>query len=327
MSNERDAEQPSERALKQLFAKAKTRPLPPAADAEEIRRAVYAEWDAVTGRRQWRRRAGFAAAASVVLAGAIWVGIGVVPSAPPLSIAHVERVQGVIDTEAGLRLAVNTTLVAGETLLTRSGQVALRLANGGSLRVGPRSEVVLTSADAAALVSGTLYFDSENRRAGAEFSVTTPLGTVRDVGTQFVVRLDGERAGLDVGVRDGRVTLTTQSASDTAAAGERLAAAPDTAVIRRDAMPRFGGDWDWTEELAPPFETDGRTIGEFLTWFARQTGREVVFSSVAAERVAGERLTGSIDLDLAPMQKLEAVLDLADLAYAIDGGRVVLNTR
>ncbi|HJR70835.1 MAG TPA: hypothetical protein VKA43_12390, partial [Gammaproteobacteria bacterium] len=76
MSNDRsqdsakDAE--AERALKQLFSHARPRLLPPAADAEEIRRAVYAEWDAATGRRVRVRRAGFAAAASVVLALALW---------------------------------------------------------------------------------------------------------------------------------------------------------------------------------------------------------------------------------------------------------------
>ena len=56
-----DAE--AERALKQLFAHAKPRPLPPEADAEDVRRAVYAEWDAATGRRVFRRRAWLAAAA------------------------------------------------------------------------------------------------------------------------------------------------------------------------------------------------------------------------------------------------------------------------
>ncbi|RPI59975.1 MAG: hypothetical protein EHM50_08220, partial [Lysobacterales bacterium] len=68
MSNERDAQQRSERTLKQLFAHAEPRPLPPAADTEQIRRAVLAEWEAVTGRRQWRRRTAFATAASVLLA-------------------------------------------------------------------------------------------------------------------------------------------------------------------------------------------------------------------------------------------------------------------
>jgi hypothetical protein len=326
MSNQRDGEQQSERALKQLFEKAGPRPLPPASDAEEIRRAVYAEWDAVTGRRQWRTRAAFATAASVVLAVAVWFGSGLLPSTPPTALARVERVQGVIDTEAGMRLAIGSTLVTGDTLSTRTGQVALRLASGGSLRIGPRSEIVLTSANAAELVSGALYFDSENRRAGAEFSVTTPFGTVRDVGTQFVVRLDGEQPGLDVGVRDGRVTLTTQNASDTAAAGERLVAAPDATAIRRDVMPKFGGAWDWAEGLAPPFDIEGRTLGEFLTWFARQTGRDVVFGSPEAERLAATRLHGSIDFE--PLQKLSAVLaTVGDLTYTLDEERVVIDIR
>ena len=168
-----------------------------------------AEWDAVTGPRKWRRRAGFAAAASVLLAVAVWIGGGLGPSAPPPVVARVERVQGAIDDAAGVRLAVASTVSVGDRLSTRTGQIALRLASGGSLRIGPRSEVVLTGVDTAELVSGALYFDSERRRGGAEFSVTTPFGTVRDVGTQFVMRLDGERGGLDVGVRDGRVVLTT----------------------------------------------------------------------------------------------------------------------
>lgn len=326
MSNEREAEQRSERNLAELFAQAKPRPLPPAADTEEIRRAVMAEWEAVTGPRKWRRRAGLAAAASVLLAVAVWVGGGLGPSAPPPVVARVERVQGTIDDATGVRLAVGSTVAVGDRLSTRAGQIALRLASGGSLRIGPRSEVVLTSVDTAELVSGVLYFDSERGRGGAEFSVTTALGTVRDVGTQFVVRLGGGAAGLDVGVRDGRVVLTTQSASDAAESGERLVAARDATAIRREPMPTFGGDWEWVEMLAPPFDIDGRTVNDFLAWFAQQTGREVVFGSPAAERLARDtRLTGSIDLE--PFQKLDAVLALTDLVYAVEGERVVINTR
>jgi hypothetical protein len=36
-------------------------------------------------------------------------------------------------------------------------------------------------------------------------------------------------------------------------------------------------------------------------------------------------LHGSIDLE--PLQKLEAVLTLVDLTYALEGDRVVINTR
>lgn len=327
MSNERDAEQRAERALKELFAHAEPRPLPSAEDTEEIRRAVYAEWDAMTRPRQWQRRAGFGAAASVALAAAVWVGSGLLPTAPPVLVARVERVQGVIDTDAGVRLAVNGMLTVGDTISTRTGQLALRLASGGSLRIAPRSQVVLTSADAVELVGGKVYFDSENRRAGTAFSITTELGTVQDVGTQFIVNLDPQRAGLDVGVRDGRVTLTTPGAADTAAAGERLVAAPDAEAIRREPMPIVGEDWAWAEELAPAFDTNGRTVSEFLAWFERQTGRSVVYASEEVERLAREaRVSGSIDRP--PLQKLAAVLaTTGDLAYVIEGDSVLIETR
>jgi|SRR5688572_9909091 hypothetical protein len=326
MSNEREAEQGSERNLKELFAQAKPRALPPAADAEDIRRAVMAEWDAVTGPRKWRQRMGFAAAASVLLAVAVWMGGGFGPTAPPPAVARVERVHGAIEDAAGVRLAVASIVSVGDRLSTRSGQIALRLASGGSLRIGPRSEVVLTGVDTAELVSGALYFDSERRRGGAEFTVNTSFGTVRDVGTQFVMRLHGETGGLDVGVRDGRVVLTTQGASDTAESGQRLVAAQNATAIRREPMATFGSDWEWVETLAPPFDIDGRTVSEFLAWFAQQTGRSVVFDSSEAERLARDtRLNGSIDLE--PMQKLSAVLALTDLVYTVERERVVISTR
>ena len=326
MSSERDAQQPSERVLKQLFAQAKPRPDPPEADAAEIRRAVYAEWDAVTGRRLWRRRVAVGMAASVFVVFAIWIGRGIGPSVPPAPVARVERIQGIVEGDSGVRLAVDSALVAGDRLTTQAGQVALRLASGGSLRVGPRSAVVLTGADAAELVNGVLYFDSERGRTGTEFNVTTELGTIRDVGTQFVVRLDADRTALDVGVRQGRIVLATERASGTAESGERLIAARDAPAIRREPMATFGGDWEWTETVAPPFDVDGRTVSEFLAWFAQQTGRTVVFASSAAERLAREtRLSGSIDLE--PLQELSAVLALTDLIYTLEGERVVINTR
>ena len=91
-------------------------------------------------------------------------------------------------------------------------------------------------------------------------------------------------------------------------------------------MATFGSDWEWAETLAPPFDIDGRTVSEFLAWFAQQTGRSVVFGSPEAERLAREtRLNGSIDLE--PMQKLSAVLALTDLVYMVERERVVISTR
>lgn len=322
MNTQRDDDSEAERAMKQLFAHAKPRPMPPPKDAEEIRRAVFAEWDAVTGRRVWARRSAYAAAASILLAAGLWFSGSLVEQPGPAAlVARVERVQGSV-----ANVALGGPLSTGSRLTTGDGLVALRLASGGSLRVGANSEVVLTGPDAAELVAGVLYFDSERQRAGEEFTIETTLGSVRDVGTQFLVNVNQSQDVLDVGVREGVVVLTKGSETGTARAGERLVAERDATVLRRDAIATFGGEWAWAERLAPPFDIDGRTVEDFLAWFAAQTGRTLVFATPGAERLASETtLRGSIDLE--PLQKLSAVLATTELTYTLEGDRVVIDVR
>ena len=90
-------------------------------------------------------------------------------------------------------------------------------------------------------------------------------------------------------------------------------------------IPTFGSDWEWAERLAPPFDIDGRTLGEFLAWFEAQTGRTVEFGDAAAERKREALLSGTIDMP--PLQKLSAVLSTVDLTYMLDGERVVIHSR
>ncbi|HEX7237421.1 MAG TPA: FecR family protein [Gammaproteobacteria bacterium] len=321
MSNERDPEVERERALEQLFARAEPRLQPPPADAEEVRRAVKAEWDALAVRRRRTLFASVAAAAAALASVAVYFGGGgPAPGVAPPLVASVERVQGTVTTATGARLVAGSGILAGARLESGDGQVSLRLASGGSLRIAPSSRVVLSSGDEAELVAGVLYFDSEEQRA-AEFVVTTELGRVRDVGTQFLVRLDGDQ--LDVGVRDGRVTLERGGAADEADAGERLIASQGSNV-RRDSIDKFGGEWEWAERLAPPFDTNGRTLGEFLVWFEGQTGRSVVFADAATERELRDAALAGNVLEGPPLQRLSTVLDLNALTYSLEGDRVVI---
>lgn len=316
-SSQGQLDKDAERMLEQVFAHAKPRPLPPAADMEEIRQALYAEWDAVTGPRVWLRRAGALAAAAAALAVVVWTTLDVAPPVALPRVASVERVQGVIGVRIG------DAFEPGATIATGSGQVALRLESGGSLRLGPQSRLELSSEHEARLTAGVLYFDSEDERGAEPFTIATPFATVRDVGTQFLVRADA--AQLEVGVREGRVAVEAGADRAAASAGDKLVV---TAVggVRRDTIASSGDEWAWAEKLAPPFDIDGRQLGDFLAWFEQQTGRSVVFADSEAERVAREtKLSGSIDLE--PLAKLAAVLTLTDLTYTLDGTRVVISRR
>jgi len=307
--------------LRDLFAHIGPRAAPPAADEAEIRSALFAEWDALTSRRVRFKRFGAAAAAAVVIAGFAALLLRT-STAPAAVVASVERVRGDAEVD-GVALAVGSQIPSSARVVTHSGQVALRLEGGGSLRLAPQTALTFGAAGRASLDAGAVYFDSEHGAPAARLEVRTALGTLRDVGTQFVARLGGDR--LEVGVRDGRVAIARDADSIDVRAGERVSVANGASAPRRETIATFGADWDWAERLAPPFAIDGRTLIDFLHWAEEQTGRTLVFEDAASEQLARDTvLSGSIDLE--PLQKLAAVIATTDLDYSLDGERILIRT-
>jgi ferric-dicitrate binding protein FerR (iron transport regulator) len=192
------------------------------------------------------------------------------------------------------------------------------------LRLAPQTKLTFAAADRATLEAGAVYFDSEGGATAARVEVRTPLGTVRDVGTQFVARLAAER--LEVGVRDGRVAIARAADSIDVQPGERVSVSRGADTPRRGQIATFGADWDWAEGLAPPFAIDRRPLTDFLRWVEAQTGRTLAFADAASEQAARDTvLSGSIDLP--PLQKLAAVIATTDLDYELDGQRIVIRAR
>ena len=319
-------EQSREQLLQELFSHAKPREAPPSDDEAEIRAAVFAEWDALTGRRLFLRRAGGLAAAAAVSAAAL-LAVNTLRAPESAVVARVERVMGAVQagTEAAgyTSIALAAPLEQGTIISTREGQIALDMTRGGSLRLAADTRLRLVGPAEAELLSGTLYFDSENAAAAGAFAVRTPYGSLHDVGTQFIARVDDE--GLEVGVRDGRVAVARASDRADVGAGEKLVFDAASSALRRDTIATFGEEWAWVERVAPPFPIDGRTLADFLTWVSAQTGREVVFDTPATEALARTTvLRGSIELE--PMPKLAAVVAITDLSYIIDGRTILISS-
>jgi len=143
------------------------------------------------------------------------------------------------------------------------------------------------------------------------------------MGTQVVARLAGER--LDVAVRDGRVAIERGSGAVDVVAGERISMTSGASAPRRERSASFGGDWDWAERLAPPFDIDGRPLIDFLHWIEAQTGRTLEFADPATEQaVRDTKMTAGATIDLEPLPKLTAVLSLTRFDYKLDGPRIVI---
>ena len=274
-------------------------------------------------------------------------------------VAVVELVRGPVrlSTVGGLgetppSLAAGATLEAGVVVETgepdgdrgvvreanrEAGRVALRLGDDLSVRLDAGSRARIVSPTRVDLERGAVYVDSESETANA-IEVRTTFGVVRDIGTQFEVRLLygdddgalGEVAAaatvLVVRVREGEVRMTTVAGTDhSALAGEQLTARDDGSV-EPGTTPLAGESWDWVLTTAAVPDIEGRPLVVFLDWLMREGGWTLDYAdATTAERVAEVSLHGTID-GLNAEEAMPMVLEGSGLGFTIDGERFVLRT-
>jgi hypothetical protein len=323
-----DGQEEDVRALLHLAGR---RPRLPEPEVAPVRAAARAAWRRQVRATAARRRRAWSAAAAA--AGLLVVaGLAVLrqqAASPAAPVATLEVEMGAVEVggpaasgAAAGQLLPGTVIRTGER-----GRAAVRLAGGPSLRIDGGSQVRLDAPRGVTLEAGAVYVDSR-RDAGAAgpIEIATRLGAVREVGTQFEVRLlaPGEPgAALRVRVREGAVLVRAGAAVHEARAGGELLLSAD-GTTRRAAMPGHGPDWAWVEQTAPPLELDGASLATFLAWAGRETGLRWRFVGphphAAPEDVV---LHGSIE-GLTPEEALAVVLPGAGLRHRRVGGELWL---
>ena len=298
-----------------------------------VRQTVYQAWQADVRRRIARRRitigiALLSAAATVALV--VRVALPARDSVPArdVTVATVERVEGAVQAfpEGSSRGAMARTLGpdaavhAGEWVATgTSARTALRLSNGASVRLDTDSRARLLSAMVIELIEGGLYADTGWESTGLE--VRTPLGTARDIGTQFEVRL--RDTSIRVRVRAGVVELLRGDRSMSAHPGTELTVTGGNAVSER--ISPFGPEWDWVASLAPPFEIDGRPLAAFLEAISREHGWTVRYADAGLAGEAADIILHGSVRGLAPDDAVAVTLTTSGLEHRLEDGDLVVS--
>lgn len=315
------------------------RPVAPVDRARRVRIAVEADWLQAVSSRRRRRAALYTTAAAVA---AVLALVAVLPERSgqtadiPLASGPVGQaavVQGLVWKLAEpdslgqdkRRLQADDQIRAGDTLeSTQNGRIALQLAAGPSLRLDVDSRIRLLSETTFRLERGAVYLDSGlGGEPSQAVEVLTELGAVTDIGTQFEVRVLPD--ALRVRVREGMISLASGEDQHRTGAGTELSLTAAGALSRRPA-PIGGAAWDWILEVAPSFELEGASLDSFLRWVSRETGREIRFSDLAAERAAPSVVLHGSASGLRPDQALEAVLPTCGLTHSLAKGAVLIHT-
>lgn len=312
--------------LAALLAAAGPRAMPSVEAIAGVRAAVEAEWrTAVVARRRRRQFTTWAAAASVAVAAvAVWIARPLQAPADEV-VASLTRVVGEVQQNAGdgrwTTLGAAASLNAGTRLRTGAdGQVALRLRDGVELRLDSRTIVAFDDNDHASLAQGAVYVDSgtEPGIASPDFTLETPIGTVRHLGTQYQARLADQ--GLRVAIREGRVQIGAPAGAVQGVAGEQLTISDGR--VERSGLAPNATDWNWLATITPPFSLEGRSVEAFLAWAGRETGRVVVYGSPNAERQAREVILSGTLEGLTPHEAVVAVLSTTSLHAVVAEDRI-----
>jgi ferric-dicitrate binding protein FerR (iron transport regulator) len=186
------------------------------------------------------------------------------------------------------------------------------------LRLDSGTRVRIASATELTLDRGAVYVDSNH----SGVVIRTPIGSVRDIGTQFEVRLAADR--MRVRVREGRVDLQHGGATHSAAAGVELDADAGGGVTEH-SIARSGADWEWVVRAAPPIHLDGRTLSEVVASVTRDEGVKAVWFDETSRNAASMRLHG--DVPLTPEEALDTALVASGLTSRTDGDRLIIKRR
>jgi FecR-like protein len=325
--------------IARLIHLAGPRPAVPEERMARVRESVHARWREALARDRRRRlvvalAVPLAAALVMAIGAGVWLvrsrdgsrrGAAAVDAAP---VATVERTEGQVLLHSDRAVGSGSVLGAGSRLSTGPGaRAALRLTGGPSIRLDADTELELTSAQALDLRRGAVYVDTGARPSDAgaphamPLEIRTPLGRVREVGTQFEVRLAAD--SLRLIVREGVAALSRDDGTHLAPAGTRLRVDAGGAVVS-DSAARWGADWNWVLAVAPPFELEGRTLGDYLDWLSRETGWRVkgADASITASMTT-VTLHGST-LGLRPDETLAAVLPACGMRHRLDGDTLII---
>lgn len=276
-----------------------------------------------TGHRRYRMMA--VAAGTVLMIGTVFMlsKVQIIPQPEPLAI--VERVVGEISLGGhligpGSAISTETSVHTGE-----DKRMALRLAGGQSLRINGSTELLIRSARQITLTTGAIYIDTAYATDNRPILITTPLGSARNAGTQFQVRMTG--MSMVVGVRKGTVEVTQLNQDSLSVKKGHVVEFGESGQNASTPLSSDDPGWDWVETVVPEFDIQDKTLEAYLEWYANERGLEISWADTNSEiKARATILSGSI-LGRGLDEGLELVRQIAPFEYRLSSGEIWLRVR
>lgn len=304
-------------------------PDPQAERSARVREVVHREW--LIGRRRRMVRQGSVIAlvgVAACLTIAVWMNRPYSVAQPSNRVVAIgQRIQGQplilhqSQQPPPLQpLTASSSIYPGDLIQTDdTSRAALVVTDGSSVRIDRSSRVRILTPAVIEVIEGGAYIATSKGSHG--FEVRTAMGAVRDLGTQFEVRVTV--SSLRIRVRSGVVALGRGASIARAEAGTEAMVTSTGIAVRQ--VPPYGPEWAWTTDVAPSFAIEGRSLRAFLEHLAGEEGWILQYADAAVAQAAGRTiLHGSVE-GLQAERALGVALATSGLQYRLRGGELVVS--
>lgn len=301
-----------ETQLSDLLKKTGPREAPSAELSQEVKANVKLIWqqEVKKNKRMLQRRYAIAAGLVFAISSVVLVNF----FSKPEFYATVSKVVNQVEyqRQGGSWYNLDGGPVTGRVTI-RTGMnsfASINMNNGLNVRISENSQIELLAIDEVTANSGIVFVNTQSSlNPGNVITISTPFGEVKDIGTQFQVKITP--IDWQIQVREGQVEINDGAEQHFASKNERIAISADDSVQVTE-ISSDDASWEWTQEVSSAFDLEGSRLSEFLNWVGIETGKEIEYQSEIA-RISAHLtiLHGSVE-GLKPIDSLATVLMTTD---------------
>jgi len=219
-------------------------------------------------------------------------------------------------------MTADLKLKAGDVIESSDDSYLIwHLNDGSELRQAPNTRIAWQGAQRIDLLSGQLFHNTDVSESAEPFVISTSLGTVSHVGTQYVV--NHQENVLQVAVKTGQVNIISHQENHTIEHNELISISPSGVEPIQIFSSHNHPLWSWTFKTEQPYSLNGQSLYDFVVWISRKADLTVNWQGQqeAAKTVSLQGTINNMTVDMA----LKTVFASTDYQYQIQQGRLQIS--
>jgi Fe2+-dicitrate sensor, membrane component len=311
-----------------ILRQLKKRTLPDAEKQQAAKQAVMAHWQNNLKKQRHHRFVWTAAvAASTVMVFALVLFVNLNSDNNQLSNLYQQvDIHGTIMLEQGPSkpqpMTADTSLNPGDIIHSaENGYVIWHLNDGSELRQAPDTRIAWQTEQRIDLLAGQLFHNTDVTQSAKPLVISTKLGSVSHVGTQYVV--NHQPNTLQVAVKTGRVNINSFQETHTVEHNELISISPSGVESIQTSANYNHPMWSWTFKTEQPYSLNGQSLYDFVVWISRKADLTVNWQG-QQEKAKNVSLQGTIN-NMTVDMALKTVFASTDYHYQIQQGRLQIS--